>query len=248
MSSSQSKQMSGLLLFSGSPSTKPPAQPRLTQLRLRFNSTSTFLGVTSNCTFSFTKHVSLLKAKFFSCYMAYAVSLLPHGAPPKSLSLFCIKLFFGPFSLRWFPFFSVTNISKLEHLHQAASCAIIGCFSSSSIPLLFSKASLPPLQVTLTHFTFSSYERALCLPTSFSISGLARQGVKLSLYRDPCGELLCSFTCSCFLLLLLGRLSLPALPFLLGTCLPSLWSPPFPPHTLALIPLLFLPRCSSRSP
>ena len=116
--------------------------------------------------------------------MAYAVSLLPHGVPPKSLSLFCIKLFFGPFSLRWFPFFSVTNISKLEHLHQAASCAIIGCFSSSSIPLLFSKASLPPLQVTLTHFTFSSYERALCLPTSFSISGLARQGVKLSLYRS----------------------------------------------------------------
>ena len=28
-----------------------------------------------------------------------------------------------------------------------------------------------------------------------------------------------------------------ALPLLLGTCLPSLWSPPFPPHALALIPL-----------
>ena len=44
-------------------------------------------------------------------------------------------------------------------------------------------------------------------------------------------------TQSCFLLLLLGKLFFPALPFLLGTCLPSLWSPPFPLYALALIPL-----------
>ena len=41
----------------------------------------------------------------------------------------------------------------------------------------------------------------------------------------------------CFFPLPLGRLFLLALPLLLGTCLPSLWSPPFPPHALALIPL-----------
>ena len=41
----------------------------------------------------------------------------------------------------------------------------------------------------------------------------------------------------CFLLLLLGRFSLLALPLLLGTCLPSQWSPPFPPHAPTLIPL-----------
>ena len=46
-----------------------------------------------------------------------------------------------------------------------------------------------------------------------------------------------SFTRSCFLLLLLGRLFLLALPFLVGICLPSLWSPPLPLHALALIPL-----------
>ena len=46
-------------------------------------------------------------------------------------------------------------------------------------------------------------------------------------------------TSSCFLLLVLGRLSLLSLPDLLGTGLPSLWSPPFPLHILALIPLLF---------
>ena len=33
--------------------------------RLRFNPTSTFLGVTFNRTLSFSKHVSSLKAKFF---------------------------------------------------------------------------------------------------------------------------------------------------------------------------------------
>ena len=44
-------------------------------------------------------------------------------------------------------------------------------------------------------------------------------------------------TRSCFLLLVLGRLFLFALPVLLGIC-PSLrWSPPFPLHALALIPL-----------
>ena len=44
-------------------------------------------------------------------------------------------------------------------------------------------------------------------------------------------------TRSCFLLLVLGRLLLLALPVLLGICLPPRSSPPFPLHALALIPL-----------
>ena len=51
---------------------------------------------------------------------------------------------------------------------------------------------------------------------------------------DRSGKLLRPLTFSRFLLLLLGRLLLLAL---LGICLPSLWSPPFPPHALALISL-----------
>ena len=51
------------------------------------------------------------------------------------------------------------------------------------------------------------------------------------------GELLRPLTCSCFLLPLLGRLLLLALPFLLEICLRSRCSPPFPLHALALIPL-----------
>ena len=42
-------------------------------------------------------------------------------------------------------------------------------------------------------------------------------------------------TRSCFLLPLLGRLFLLSLPFLLGICLRSPWSPPFPLHAPALI-------------
>ena len=83
----------------------------------------------------------------------------------------------------WFPFLSITNFTKLERLHRAASRAITSCLLSYSIPLLLSEASLPILQVTLTHFTLSSYERALRFPTSFPISGLARLGVKPKLCR-----------------------------------------------------------------
>ena len=83
-----------------------------------------------------------------------------------------------------FPFLSVTNTTKLERLHRAASWAIFGFLSSSPIPVLFSEAFLPSLQVNRTHFALSSYERTLCLPTSFPISGLARLGVKPRLCRS----------------------------------------------------------------
>ena len=112
----------------------------------------------------------------------------------------------------WFPFLNVSNITKLERLHRAASRAITGCLSSFPIPLLLSEASLPPLRVALTHFTLSSYERDLRLPISFPISGLARLGVKPRICRRP-GELLRPLTRSYFLLLLPGRLFLLALLF-----------------------------------
>ena len=48
---------------------------------------------------------------------------------------------------------------------------------------------------------------------------------------------MCPLTRSCFLLLVLRRLILLALLFLLGICLRSPWSPPFPLHALALVPL-----------
>ena len=156
--------------------------------RLCFNPTPTFLGVTFDRTLSFSKHVSSLKAKFFPRLMALRCIFASSWGPSKeSLSVF-YKAFLRSLltyaSPGWFPFLSATNFTKLERLHRAASCAITGCFSSSPIPLLLTEASLPPLRVTLTHFTLLSYERALRLPTSFPISGLARLGVKPRLCRS----------------------------------------------------------------
>ena len=137
-------------------------QPNLLLLgsRLRLNPTPTFLGVTFNRTLSFSKHVSSLKAKFFPRLKALrCISASSWGPSKESLSLL-YKSFLRPFltyaSPGWFPFLSATNFTKLERLHRAASRAITGCLSSSPIPLLLSEASLPPLRVTLTHFTLSS--------------------------------------------------------------------------------------------
>ena len=210
--------------------------------RLHFNPTPTFVGVTFDRTLSFSKHVSSLKAKFFTRLKALrCISASSWGPSKESLSLL-YKAFFRPLltyaSPRWFPFLSVTNIIKLERLHRAASRAIAGCLSSSPIPLHLSEVSLPPLRVTLTHFTLSSYERALSLPTSFPISGLARLEVKPRLCRSSWRAFASTHPRSCFLILLIGRLSLLTLPFLLGICcLPSPWSPLVSLHALTLISL-----------
>ena len=165
-------------------------QPNLLLLgsRLRFNPTPTFLGVTFDRTLSFSKHVSSLKAKFFPRLKALrCISVSSWGPSKESLSVLYksfLRSLLTYASPGWFPFLSATNITKLERLHRAASRAITGCLSSSPIPLLLTEASLPPLRVTLTQFTLFSHERALRLPTSFPISGLARLGLKPKLCRS----------------------------------------------------------------
>ena len=165
-------------------------QPNLLLLgsRLHFNPTPTFLGVTFDRTLSFTKHVSSLKAKFFPRLKALrCISASSWGPSKESLSVLyksflrSLLIYASP---EWFPFLSATDLTKLEHLHQAASRATTGCLSSSPIPLLLTEASLPPLRVTLAHFTLLSYERALRLPTSFPISGFARLGAGPRLCRS----------------------------------------------------------------
>ena len=138
-------------------------QPNLLLLgsRLHFNPTPTFLGVTFDRPLSFSKHVSLLKTKFFPRLKALrCISASSWGPSEESLSVL-YKSFLQSLltyaSPGWFPFLSATNITKLECLHRAASRAITGCLLSSPIPLLLTKASRPPLRVTLTHFTLFSY-------------------------------------------------------------------------------------------
>ena len=146
-----------------------------------------YLGSPSTALFPFSKYVSSLKAKFFPRLKAIRCISAVSWCPSKEFLSVLYKSFLRPLltyaSPGWFPFQSATKFTKLERLHLAASRAITGCLSSSPIPLLFSEASLPPLRVTLTHFTLLSYERALRLPTSFPISGLARHGVTPRLCR-----------------------------------------------------------------
>ena len=209
--------------------------------RFRFNPTPTFLGVTFNRTLSFSKHVSSLKAKFFPRLKALrCISASSWSHSKESLSLL-YKFFLGSLltyaSPGWVPFLIATNLTELERLHRAASRAITGCLSSSPMPLLLSEASLPPLRVTLTHFTLFSYERALRLPTSFPISGLARLGVKPRLCRSSwralasTHPLMLPSTCS--------REALVACPPCPPWSLPSfaLWGLPFLLRALALAPL-----------
>ena len=80
---------------------------------------------------------------------------------------------------------------KRYQYHQIGTPSPSGQPRHHRLPLVFpypfttlTKASLPPLRVTLTHFTLFSNERALRLPTSFPISGLARLGVKPRLCRS----------------------------------------------------------------
>ena len=165
-------------------------QPNLLILgsRIRFNPTPTFLGITFDRTLCFSKHVSSLKAKFFPRLKALRCISASFWGPSKESLSVLYKSFLRSLltyaSPGWFPFLSATNLTKLERLHRAASRAITGCLSSSPIPLLLTEAFLPPLRVTLTHFTLLSYERALRLPTSFPISGLARLVVKPILCRS----------------------------------------------------------------
>ena len=137
-------------------------QPSLLLLnsRLRFNITRTFLGVTFDRTLFFSKHVSSLKAKFFPHLKALRCISASSWGPCKEFVSLLYKAFLQLLltyaSPGWFPFLSVTNITKLEQLHRADSRAITGCLSSSPIPLLLSETSSPPPRVTLMHFTLSS--------------------------------------------------------------------------------------------
>ena len=159
-------------------------QPNLLLLgsRLRFNPISTFLGVTFDRTLSFSKHVSSLKAKFFPRLKALrCISASSWGPSKESLSVL-YKAFLRSLltyaSPGWFPFLNATNITKLERLHRAVSRAITGClpfspYPTSSLRCFFTSPASHP-----DSFHPFFYERALRLPTSFPISGLARHGVK----------------------------------------------------------------------
>ena len=132
------------------------------------------------------------------------------SARPRSPFLFFIKVFFGLFLLILHPDFFL-NITKLERLHRAASRAIIGFPLFSPISLLLFEVPLPPYESPpLAHFAQYSRQPALRLPTSFTISGLARPGVEPRIFSASWGV-----AASTHLLIFSSsrRFSLPALFF-----------------------------------
>ena len=66
-------------------------------------------------------------------------------------------------------------------MHKSSCRVITGCLSSTPFPLLHIEALLPPLRVTLTHQSFSFFERALRLSPTFPIASLANS--------NPCTRL-----------------------------------------------------------
>ena len=118
----------------------------------------------------FSAHVSSLKAKFFSSsqgltlYLCFFMELLK-GVPYKAFLPFVVTYALP----KWFPFPSLSSVTKLERLYRVASRAITGSLSFSPIRLLLSKASLPPQRGTLNLFTLSYYERTFRFQPPFPI-------------------------------------------------------------------------------
>ena len=102
--------------------------------RLRFNPTPTFLGVTFDCTFSFSKHVSSLKAKFFPRLKALCCISASSWDPSKeSPSLFYINVSSALFHLR---FTRMVSFPKRYQYHQIRTPPPSGQSRHHQLPLV----------------------------------------------------------------------------------------------------------------
>ena len=128
----------------------------------------TLSRITSDHMLSFSKNTSLLKAQFFLISKPYVVSLLPHDALVKFSFLFHSDFFMATFCLSFTRMVFFLCVPKLMCFHRATSRAITSCFSSSHIHHLVYEGALPPLQVTLTHFTMILVAAGLSSSTFYS--------------------------------------------------------------------------------
>ena len=150
------------------------------------------------------------------------------GPFKESLSLFCYAfdlLLFICASFEWFPFLSVTSITKFKLLHRVASRAITDCLLFS-----FTLGGLPD------SFHFFSFEQTFCLPFSFYSSGSIRREVKPKLFRSSRKDFATAYV---FVLLpSFSREALLTALLLLRFRLFSVWSLLFLLHLLALTLIL----------
>ena len=132
-------------------------QPNLLLLgsRLRFNLTPTFLGVTFDRTFSFSKHVSSLKAKFFPRLKTLrCISASSWGPSKESLSVLYKCFLRLPPHLR---FTRMVSFPKRYQFHQIGTPPPSGQSRHHRLPVVLPYPST-------THRGFSTF------PTSHSDS------------------------------------------------------------------------------
>ena len=143
MSSCQSEQKVKLFFFQWIRIKLTSCPTFLFNFSLRFNPTPTFLGVIFDHTVFFSKHVSLLKAKFFPrlkvlcCIFAFS-----WGLSKESLFHFCIKLFFGPLSVvLYLDGFLSLMLPNLPNWNAFTERLVALC-PAASRPILFHFSSL----------------------------------------------------------------------------------------------------------
>ena len=155
---------------------------------LKFNLHPTFLGVTFDRTLSFKHHVLSLRKKFHSRFHAFRSIASASWGPSKESLCTLYQAFIRPIltyaSPCWFPFSSPTHVTSVERMHRSSCRTIIGCLSSTPIPLLHIEALLPPLRITLTHQSLSFFERALRRPSTFPIASLANSNPRTRLKKS----------------------------------------------------------------
>ena len=160
--------------------------PYILNTPLKFNPHPTFLGVTFDRTLSFKHHVLSLRKKFHSRFCAFGSIASASWGPLKESLYTLYKAFILPIltyaSPGWFPFSSPTQITSVERMYTSSCRVIIGCLSSTPIPLLHIEALLP-VRVTLTHQSFSFFERALRLPLTFPLASLANSNSRTRLKK-----------------------------------------------------------------
>ena len=164
------------------------------------------------------------RPSFSLVWRPYAISLLPHWASLRSPFLL-YKAFVWPLSLLLHPdSFLFLALPTLPHWNAFTERLVVPSSTASRLSL-FHFSSLRCL--------YLPYQSPCIISLCLLVSGPFGSQPLFSFWAwpdlewnrdsaDPPGELLHPLTHSCFHFL--------ALPLLLGTCLPSRWCPPFPPH------------------
>ena len=163
---------------------------------LPFNPSPVFLGVKFDRTLSFSSHVSMVQAKAAPRIRALKCIASKSWGPSKESLSQLYTSFVRPVltyaSPAWAPFAPKSILKPLSVLHNRACRVVSGCLSSTPLPSLYAESGLPPLFLNFRLSALSFYERALRLPPSFPISGVAKAKPRQRLKRTTSWRSFCA--------------------------------------------------------